>query len=164
MVTDSLRREIWHNLFEASRLTRFYLALKSRSVWRRDALRLLLGVAGAVTALPLAFESALAVMPYAGASVVVFLIIERVLNYDDKVLAFGRIAAELDGMLLEYRLLWEEIENGSASQKLAVNTMNRLKARISELTHGKDFGGYERLDQTCAIDAYTVEKERYVIG
>ncbi len=163
MISDTVRRSVWHNLFEASRVARFYTVLKNRLVWQRRFIRFLLSVAGAIAALPLATDDFAWIAPWAGLAVVILVLFDSAMQYDDKISQFGRVSAKLRSVRREYRALWEAVEDEESVPDLQ-NEIGRLESEIASAVNDLDIAPHKKLNKACAEAAYKEEKERYVIG
>lgn len=163
MISDAVRRSVWHNLSEASRVARFYTVLKSRLVWQRRLIRFLLSVAGAIAALPLATDDFAWIAPWAGLAVVVLVLFDSAMQYDDKISQFGRVSAKLLSARREYRALWEAVYEEEPIPELQ-NEIGRLESKIARAVNDLDIAPHKRLNRACAEAAYNEEKERYAIG
>ena len=166
MVTDTARQAVWQNLAESGRIAHFYTALTGILVFRRRVMRLLLSALGAIAALPLAADNFAYVSPWAGLAIVILVLIDASLQYDQKISKFSRTAADLRDIRREYRELWEKLETEGEDfpvDQLQSET-SRLESKIAQVVRDIEIEPHKRLNRICAKAAYKEEGERYALG
>ena len=157
-----VREEIWQNMIDAERLTRYYHKLTERYQWKRNALNffLFLSAAGGLSALVQIIPQYLT--PFLHIGVIVCVVLEFVRNYATKAAVLYTIRRDCQELLTEWRDLWQQQEYMDEQNLIQRNT--QLSHRLDTITGRVDFIGIQEdssLNEESTDTAYKIMEERY---
>lgn len=163
MITDQARNEVWQEIYDATRLIRYYSALLVRYRryywWTRIALLAsgTAGVAAFFELLPSFFNLVF------GALIALVIVVEVVVNLSNQVTVLQttiRDCTELEG---EWRDLWHRINREDISENETWEKIRQLSQRGLVVTSraAENVQQDQRLNEECEEAAYDVLVSRY---
>ena len=161
-VTDQTRNEVWGDMLDADRLSRYYRAMTDR--YHRYTVFSRLAIAGSAMAGVVSFIASLP--SYAqitfGLVIAVAVILDLVVDFQKKAAVLHTIAVGMDQVSAEWQDLWgriERIDEDAARERiLALNRqLNSITARTGDIGAAVD----RRLNEKCAEATYTVYRQQY---
>lgn len=155
-VTERTRTEIWQGLWDAKRMSRYYLAMHHRHqlIDRWVVVLLLVGGSGAVAALWETLpEWSQAV---AGVAVAAFTIYSAIGKHAAKAATSLSIKFQCDDLAIDWRELLASVDNAQVEEDRAREELNRLDRTMQHVTSRSGDVGLamdEKINETSALEA-----------
>ena len=155
-VTDRTRTEIWQGLWDAKRMSRYYLAIGHRhqSIDRVIVLLLLTSGTGAVVALWQALPDWSQAV--AGVAVAVTTIYSAIGRHATKAATAHSINVQCDDLAINWRDLLAQVDNDQVDESQAREELNRLDRTLQHITSRSGDVGLatnEKINEASAREA-----------
>ena len=162
MASETVRQEIWQNMLDVDRQTRYYHTLTERYQRKRNALNivLFLAAAGGVSALVHILPASLA--PLLHGVVIVCVVFEFVRDYATKTAVLYTIRRDCQDLATEWQSLWAQ--QNQLDEPTLIQRDTQLSHRLDTVTGRVDFIGIQEdvtLNETSTDTAYKTMGERY---
>ena len=161
-VTDQTRNEVWGDMLDADRLSRYYRAMTDR--YHRYTVFSRLAIAGSAMAGVVSFIASLP--SYAqitfGLIIAVAVVLDLVVDFQRKAAVLHTITVDIGDAAAEWQDLWGRIE--STDENAARDRILELYRKQSTITaRTGDIGVTidRRLNEQCAEATYTVYRQQY---
>lgn len=156
MISEQTRLAIWHGLWDANRLQRYYLAVHKRYLLI-DRLLLILPVPICIAAIGIALVEGPPIIILASfALFALAYILLPARGYAAKATKAEWIARECGDLEIEWRNLYREMEENRVEESEALTSIRKLDEAINSITSSSisnDIVTNERLNQRSADDA-----------
>lgn len=161
--SETTRNEVWQDLLDAARLSRYYQNLADRHQRRRRTIQFLLlaaatsGIATLQDLLPDPTQQ------IAAAAVAILVVWDFFGDHARKAAVLYAIRLECKRLESQWQKLWAAINRSALDDAEAIRQCEQLGQRLNEITGQAGLVGVEvdeELNRTCAEDAYKVVQER----
>ncbi len=162
MASENIRAEVWGDMLDADRITRYYQALADRH--HRNTLLVRLILAGSAMAGVVSFLAALPAYAQVtfGLVIAVAVVLDLVVDFQRKAAVLHTITVDMRHNAVEWQDLWGRIDgmnDNEARDRINAlsHRMNTITARTGDIGVGED----PRLNQRCAEATYAVFTQQY---
>ena len=163
MITEHTRNEVWHNMLEAARVSRYYHTLSERYQRKHHWTRFILFAAAFVSmivTLGLLVSSFLSLL--ANAAIFLAVVWEFMQDYPRKAAVLSAIRDECGALEIEWQSLWvgqDELDDHDvrAQNKQLLDQLHTITTRSGHVGVIEDAA----LNQRAAAEAYQVMEQRY---
>ena len=161
MTSDRTRNEAWEALWDANRLSRYYLSLNQRYAFRDKVATVLLVVGGTGTLAPL-FQ--LQWIPewtqtVCGLMVASLAIWTAVVQYQNKAAISHSIAVECERLAEDCRTLFNKIDGYQVTDEVAQARTSELIQAMDQITSRSVYAGLTVDDKINELSGHAVNEE-----
>ncbi len=163
MASDQTRIQVWDDLLEIARVSRYFDALRGRYVRWRNAVRAVLALSGIGAIASLVDLVSWAALPEVLVAVVgAVVVLDLIVDPATTVAKLTVVCTSMEKHEIAIRLLWQRIaaEDGTTDEAIQVAASEIMKA-AHETASLVDIPTHPRLNARCADTAYKVEAHRY---
>lgn len=163
MVSSETRNYVWQGLLDMGRYLRYFGALERRYRKRHHLTQFLLAAAGVGAAAPLIDKVPDSLTTYAGIGIVGLVIWNLVSDYGKKVALLGVAVQRLGRLEIQYRSLWEGLDNQRMNDEQVLERIESLNEAALDAVHGIGIDLDEKLNNECQASTFKTEENRYAV-